>query len=80
MLAYKIERSSPLPIAHEIGRMRLTERPGGGTSLDWETTLALDVPLVGGLLTPLVVAKLRRTFDEILAFVKADLERRARGA
>ncbi|MBM4364167.1 MAG: SRPBCC family protein [Deltaproteobacteria bacterium] len=79
VLAYKIERSFPLPIAHEIGRMRLKERPGG-TSLDWETILALDVPLIGGLLTPLVIAKLRGTFNEILAFVKADLERRARAA
>jgi uncharacterized protein YndB with AHSA1/START domain len=77
VLAYKIEKSSPLPIKHDIGRMKLSER-GGQTDLDWETTFALDVPVVGGPLTHVVKLLLERTFWKILHFTKADLERRAR--
>jgi uncharacterized protein YndB with AHSA1/START domain len=79
VLAYKIEKSSPLPIAHELGRMTLAERDGK-TTLDWETTFALDVPVIGGPLTHVVKVLLERTFWAILRFVKADLERRARAA
>ncbi len=79
MLAYRIERSSPLPVRHEIGRMRLTARPGG-TELDWETTFEVGVPVLGPLLTPIVARKLRRTFETILAFTRRELEQRARAA
>jgi uncharacterized protein YndB with AHSA1/START domain len=79
VLAYKIESSRPIRIAHDIGRMTLTDR-GGRTELDWVTTFGVDIPVLGPALTYLVRAKLTRTFWEILHWVKADLEQNKRVA
>lgn len=73
-LAYKIVKSSPLPFAHDIGRMQLTER-GASTELEWSTTFAIDIPVIGGPLTYIVRGLMQRTFNEILQWSKRDLER-----
>jgi uncharacterized protein YndB with AHSA1/START domain len=73
-LAYKIVKSSPLPVAHDVGRMQLSER-GSATELEWATTFGVDIPIVGGLLTHVVRIPMQRTFDAILQWVKRDLER-----
>ena len=79
VIAYKIEKSTPLRVRHEIGRMVLSER-SGGTDLEWVTTYEAAVPLVSRLLTPVVKWKLERTFRDILDHAKAQLEARARAA
>jgi uncharacterized protein YndB with AHSA1/START domain len=76
MLAYKIVSSRPIPIAHEIGRVRLTPR-GGRTELEWETTAALDVPLIGSLFAYPMRLIIQRSFGHILRWLKQDLERAA---
>jgi uncharacterized protein YndB with AHSA1/START domain len=72
-LAYKIEESKPLPLKHEIGRMVLSEQ-GGATHLEWSTTFAVGIPVIGGPLTHVARYMMRRTFQEILEWVKKDLE------
>lgn len=73
-LAYRIVESHPLPIIHDIGRVVLTPR-GGSTELDWVTTFTVGTPLIGPLLAYPVRAKMQRTFDEILRWLKDDVER-----
>ena len=76
-LAYRITESRPLTIAHDIGRVELTAR-GTGTEIHWTTRLAVDVPVLGPLLTPVVRLLAQNTFNEILLWLKDDLERKAR--
>ena len=77
VLAYKIVQSRPLKILHEIGRMRLQTR-GNQTSLEWETTGTVGIPVIGGLLAYPMSLMMRRTFMRILHWLKDDLERAAR--
>ena len=73
LLTYRILRSRPLPIAHELGRVELLPR-GEGTEVQWSTTFSVPVPLVGGLLArPLRVA-MQHQFNEILLWLKDYLE------
>lgn len=71
-LAYKIIESHPLKLRHDIGRMALTDQ-GGRTHLSWSTTFAVDVPVIGGLLTYVARFGMERTFRGILEFIKASL-------
>jgi hypothetical protein len=73
-LCYKILRSKPLPIDHEGGDMRLSSRDGG-TQVDWTTTMAVRMPLLGGVLTPILGKVVQYKFDQFLLWVKRDLER-----
>ncbi|UNO39074.1 SRPBCC family protein [Streptomyces sp. MST-110588] len=62
---YVVERSLP-PSRHELGRMTFTETDGG-TRVRWTTRAELRVPLLGALVTRLVVRPvLTRTFRNIL--------------
>jgi hypothetical protein len=73
-LCYRIVRSKPLTIEHEGGDMKLSTRDGG-TEIDWTTTMELRLPLVGGLMTRILVAVVQRKFDQFLLWAKKDLER-----
>src|SRR5688572_18341757 len=44
ILAYRITKSRPIKIVHDIGRMELFER-GEKTKLLWETTFTIGVPV-----------------------------------
>jgi len=74
-LCYRITRSRPIRIEHEGGDMQLTARDGG-TDVHWTTTMGLDLPLVGGVLTRALGMVVQRKFDGFLAWAKRDLERR----
>jgi len=74
MLAYKIIESRPLKLRHDIGRMELIDR-GGHVDLTWSTTFAVDMPLIGGLLTYVARFGMERTFRAILLHVKSTVER-----
>jgi uncharacterized protein YndB with AHSA1/START domain len=75
-LVYKIIESRPIKIDHEFGCMQLTAR-GDQTDLEWETRGKVGVPLVGGLLEYPMRFVIQRSFERILRWIKADLERPA---
>jgi hypothetical protein len=75
-LGYRIIRSRPLKFEHELGLMELSARDGG-TQVEWQTTFAARVPVVGGLLTRVLGVVIQRTFNKILLWLKDDLEREA---
>ena len=76
-LAYRITASRPLKLRHDIGRMELTERDGR-VDLTWSSTFAVDVPIVGGLLTYVARFGMERTFRAILLHVKSIVEQPAK--
>ena len=75
-LAYRIIESRPLRIEHELGWMQLTAR-GDQTELEWETRGKVGLPLVGALLDYPMSLILRRSFERVLHWIKAELERSA---
>lgn len=54
-----------LPIEHRGGSVTL-EAVAGGTQVTWTTTLRVKIPLIGGLLTPVALAPLRKAFGAML--------------
>lgn len=73
VLAYRIIRSRPLRIEHELGRVELVPR-GDGTEVIWTTTFSVPVPLVGGLLAKALRIAMQHQFNEILFWLKDNLE------
>jgi uncharacterized protein YndB with AHSA1/START domain len=67
-LDYRIVRSFP-PVEHEGGSIKL-EAVAGGTLVTWTSTIRLRLPLVGGLLTPLLTAQLSKGFLHTLKAVE----------
>jgi len=55
-----------LPIRHERGWLDLVPVEGG-TQVEWRSRFAVEVPLLGPLLAPLVAARIRRGFETLLA-------------
>lgn len=55
-----------LPIRHERGWVDFVPTEGG-TRVDWRSRFAVEVPLLGPLLAPLVAARIRHGFDALLA-------------
>ena len=74
LLTYRITKSRPLRIDHELGRVDLVPR-GEGTEVSWTTTFTLPVPLVGGTLAKGLRVVVQHQFNEILLWLKDDLER-----
>jgi uncharacterized protein YndB with AHSA1/START domain len=72
-MGYRILRSRPLHIDHEGGDMRLVARDGG-TELDWTTTMAVRMPVVGWIMTKILGMVVQRKFDQLLSWAKKDLE------
>jgi uncharacterized protein YndB with AHSA1/START domain len=68
---YRIIKSFP-PLRHEGGSLRLTKK-AGGTEVIWTSTIGARVPLVGGLLTPLLAAQLSKAFSHTLAAIEKRL-------
>lgn len=58
---------------HPAG-MRLTAR-GDQTDLEWESRGRVAIPLVGALLDYPIAFVLQRSFERILHWIKAELER-----
>jgi uncharacterized protein YndB with AHSA1/START domain len=73
-LGYKIIESRPLKIDHELGRMRLTAR-GDQTDLEWESRGRVAIPFIGTLLDYPIAFILQRSFERVLHWIKAELER-----
>ena len=73
-LCYRIVKSKPLTIDHEGGDMQLSSRDGG-TQVDWTTTMAVKMPLFGGVLTKILGRVIQRKFGQFLMWAKQDLER-----
>jgi uncharacterized protein YndB with AHSA1/START domain len=71
-LDYRIIKSFP-PIKHEGGSIKL-EAVAEGTLVTWTSTMGLRLPLVGGLLTPLLAAQLSKGFLQILKGVEKRLK------
>jgi len=76
-LAYRIIRSRPLRIDHEMGRVELISR-GSGTEVKWSTTFRLAIPLIGDALSRPLRVLMQHNFNEMLLWLKDDLERRSR--
>ncbi|MFF8371788.1 SRPBCC family protein [Streptomyces lydicus] len=73
---YVVERSLP-PSRHELGRMTFTE-VDGGTQVRWITRAEMRLPLLGAVLTRLLVRPvLTRTFHNILNAADVALTRHA---
>jgi hypothetical protein len=72
-LAYRITRSRPLRLEHRLGECELIER-GGGTEVRWTTTFTVPIPIVGPRLAKVLRLVMQHTFNEILLWVKDDLE------
>jgi hypothetical protein len=75
ILAYRIVRCRPLPIEHDIGRVTLIPR-GEGTEIAWTTRFRVGVPLVGDVASRPLKMVMQNTFNDILHWLKADLEAR----
>lgn len=67
-LDYRIVKSFP-PVKHEGGSITLESTPEG-TAVTWTSTIRLKIPLVGNLLTPLLVAQLSKGFLHTLKAVE----------
>ena len=67
-LDYRIVKSFP-PVKHEGGSITLESTPEG-TAVTWTSTIRLKVPVVGNLLTPLLVAQLSKGFLHTLKAVE----------
>jgi uncharacterized protein YndB with AHSA1/START domain len=67
------------PFAHEGGTMLLTETPAG-TQVDWKSTFAFTIPVVGGLLTRAMIPIVNIGFASALRDVERLLAGRASGA
>jgi uncharacterized protein YndB with AHSA1/START domain len=76
VLEYRIIRSRPLPIEHQLGRCELTSH-GSGTEVTWTTTMGLRIPLLGDLLAKPMRAMVQNKFNGILLWLKDELEGRA---
>ena len=61
---YRITKCSA-PLEHEGGSLRF-EAIGGGTLVTWTSTMRMNVPLVGGLLTKILAAKIGQAFGSML--------------
>ena len=68
---YLITESRP-PMAHKGSSIRLEKTPEG-TLVTWTSTMRLDVPLLGGLLTPLLMRKLEKGFAATLKAIDETL-------
>ena len=53
------------PLEHEGGSLRF-EAIGGGTLVTWTSTMRMKVPLLGGLLTRILAAKIGQAFGSML--------------
>jgi len=70
-LDYRIVKSFP-PVEHKGGSISL-EAADGGTVVTWTSTIRLKLPVVGGLLTPLLTAQLSKGFLHTLRAVEKKL-------
>ena len=70
-LDYRIVKSFP-PVEHKGGSISL-EPADGGTLVTWTSTIRLKLPVVGGLLTPLLTAQLSKGFLHTLKAVEKKL-------
>lgn len=70
-LDYRIVKSFP-PVEHKGGSISL-EAAAGGTVVTWTSTIRLKVPVIGGLLTPLLTAQLSKGFLHTLKAVEKKL-------
>jgi uncharacterized protein YndB with AHSA1/START domain len=70
-LDYRIVKSFP-PVKHQGGSITL-ETVAEGTAVTWSSTIQLKLPVVGGLLTPLLTAQLSKGFLHTLKAVEKKL-------
>jgi hypothetical protein len=70
-LDYRIVKSFP-PVQHQGGSITL-EAGAEGTLVTWTSTIRLRLPVVGGLLTPLLTAQLSKGFLHTLKAVEKKL-------
>ncbi len=70
-LDYRIVKSFP-PVQHQGGSITLEAGPDG-TLVTWTSTIRLKLPVVGGLLTPLLTAQLSKGFLHTLKAVEKKL-------
>lgn len=70
-LDYRIVKSFP-PVQHQGGSITLEAGPHG-TVVTWTSTIRLKLPVVGGLLTPLLTAQLSKGFLHTLKAVEKKL-------
>ena len=70
-LDYRIVKSFP-PVQHEGGSIKL-EQTAAGTLITWTSTIRLRLPLIGGLLTPLLASQLSKGFLHTLKAVEKRL-------
>ena len=68
---YQIIKSFP-PVEQKCGSVRLEKTPGG-TVVNWTSTVELKIPLIGKLLTPLLVKELSAAFLHTLQAIEQRL-------
>jgi Polyketide cyclase / dehydrase and lipid transport len=71
-LEYRVKKST-IPIRHEIGTLDFT-RCGTATDVHWVTRYEVTIPLVGGLLAPILTFVFGTVFQNLLTQSKAILE------
>lgn len=70
---YLITDSRP-PLEHRGGSIRLTKE-ADGTAVTWTSPMRVKIPLIGGLLTPLMARQVEKGIRAMLL----DIERRSNG-
>lgn len=70
---YLITASRP-PLKHRGGSIRLA-KTAEGTAVTWSSPMRVNIPFIGGLLTPLVAAQVEKGFKRMLD----EIEKRANG-
>lgn len=68
---YLIEKSSPLPMRHEGGSIRLQTSESGGCVAVWTSDFRVPIPLLGGVLE----RKLGREFERAFAGMLSSIDR-----
>ena len=70
LLEYRIVKSSPLPIRHELGQIKLTAQ-GDQTYVEWTSLFTMPVPLIGDFFARQAKGQFAAGFASLLNQIEA---------
>lgn len=69
LMGYRITRSRPFPIRHDLGEITLTAE-GAGTKVVWRSEGHITIPLLGGLMDRVAEARATKSFTRLLECIE----------
>lgn len=68
LMAYHIEHARPLPVAHDVGEIRLSAE-GDGTRVDWVSAGRVAIPVLGPAIDRVFESRVRGAFSAMLRYI-----------